>query len=189
MMLIILEELRQVKMVLAELMEDLEEAGVPFNRNLPLGIMVEVPAVVVMIERFLPEVDFISIGTNDLIQYALAVDRGNNEVAELYRASHPAVLKLLKMCIDAAAAAGVPANACGQMSGMPAFSMLLLGMGLRSMSVPPAAITEVKKVIRSVSLEQCRSVAERALTMDTAREIDVFLREELKKIVPELVLN
>jgi phosphotransferase system enzyme I (PtsI) len=184
-----IEELRQVKMVLAELMEDLDEAGIPFNRNVPLGIMVEVPAVVVMIDRFLPEVDFISIGTNDLIQYALAVDRGNNEVAELYRASHPAVLKLLKMSIDAAAAAGVPASACGQMSGMPAFAMLLLGMGLRSMSVPPAAITEIKKVIRSVSLQQCRSVAERALTMDTAREIDVFLREELKKIVPELVLN
>ncbi|MEQ8788246.1 MAG: phosphoenolpyruvate--protein phosphotransferase [Pirellulaceae bacterium] len=184
-----LEELRQAKMVLAELMEDLDEAAIPFNRDLPVGIMVEVPAVVVMLDRFLREVDFISIGTNDLIQYALAVDRGNNEVSELYRASDPAVLRLLKMSLASAAAAETPANVCGQMSGAPVFTMLLLGLGLRSLSVPPSAITEIKKVIRSVNLEQCRSVADRALAMESAREIDVFLRQELKKIVPEFVLN
>lgn len=184
-----LQELRQAKMVLAELMEDLDEEGVEFDRNLPVGIMVEVPAVVMIIDRFLKEVDFISIGTNDLVQYALAVDRGNNEVAELYRASDPAVLRLLKMSLDAARAANVPAHLCGQMSAGAAFTMLLLGLGLRSLSVPPSAIPEIKKVVRSVSIEQCQSVADRALTMDSAREIEVFLREELKKIVPEFVLN
>jgi phosphotransferase system enzyme I (PtsI) len=185
----ILAELRQAKAVLAELMADLEAEGVEFNRGLPVGIMVEVPAVVTMLDRFLGEVDFISIGTNDLIQYALAVDRGNSDVADLYRASDPAVLRLLNMSLDAARQAGVPASVCGQMCGAPLYTMLLLGLGLRSLSVPPSAVPEIKKVIRSVSVAQCEAVAGRALEMDDAREIEVFLREQLRKTAPELALN
>jgi phosphotransferase system enzyme I (PtsI) len=184
-----LQELRQARMVLAELMEDLDEEGIEFNRNLPIGIMVEVPAVITMLDRFLGEVDFISIGTNDLIQYALAVDRGNSEVADLYRACDPAVLRMLKTSLDGARQAEVPAGVCGQMCAVPAYTMLLLGLGLRSLSVPPAAVPEIKKVIRSVSVAQCEAVARRALAMDSAREIEVFLRQELKKTAPELALN
>jgi len=183
-----IREYRQAKLLLREIMEDLEEEGVPFDRDIPVGIMVEVPAVVLMLDRFIKEIDFISIGTNDLIQYALAVDRSNKEVASLYNASDPAVLRLIDMAIRAAGDA-VPTCLCGQMSGSPAYTMLLLGMGLRSLSVPPSAIPEVKKICRSVTVGQCRSVAQRAMAMENAAEIDAYLREELRKVAPELAVS
>jgi len=183
-----LQELRQAKMVVADMMEDLEEAGIVFDRDIQIGMMVEVPAAVVMLDKFLPEVDFISIGTNDLIQYALAVDRSNNEVADRYQASDPAVLRLLDMSLKAARKADIPASVCGQMSGDASYIMLLLGLGLRALSVPPAVIPEIKKICRSVSISQCHEIAQRALAMESPREIDTYLREELRKVVPELVL-
>ena len=183
-----LQELRQAKMVVADTMEDLEEAGVEFDRQIQIGMMVEVPAAVVLLDRFLSEVDFISIGTNDLIQYALAVDRSNNEVADRYQASDPAVLRLLKMSLEAAEKAGIPASVCGQMSGEASYTMLLLGLGLRVLSVPPSAVPEIKQICRKVSMTQCLEVAQRALAMESAREIDAYLREELRRVVPELAL-
>ncbi|MEX1224287.1 MAG: putative PEP-binding protein, partial [Pirellulales bacterium] len=179
-------ELRQAKMVLGDVMEDLQESGVAFNREMPIGMMVEVPSAVMMIDRFAEEVDFLSIGTNDLIQYTLAVDRGNKDVATLYNASDPAVLRLIEMTLKAAKVADIPANLCGQMSGNPVYTMMLLGMGLRQFSVAPGSILEVKKVCRSVTLEQCEAVARRALVMESAREIKSYLREELHNVVPEL---
>jgi phosphotransferase system enzyme I (PtsI) len=184
-----LRELRQAKMVLAEVMEDLEEEGVAFDRDIPVGMMVEVPAAVMLLDRFLPEVDFISIGTNDLIQYALAVDRSNNEVAELYRATDPAVLRLIEMSVQAAGRANVPANLCGQMSGSPVYTPLLLGMGLRGFSVPPLVIPEIKKICRSVTLAQCEAIATHAMGLDDAVEIEKYLRQEFHKIAPELVVH
>jgi phosphotransferase system enzyme I (PtsI) len=151
-------------------------------------MMVEVPAAVILIDRFVEEVDFLSIGTNDLIQYTLAVDRGNKEVASLYNSADPAVLRLIDMTLDAGRRANVPVNMCGQMSGNPLYTCLLLGMGLRSMSVPPSAIPEVKKVCRSVSIAQCEAIAERVRTMENAREIKLYLREELKRLSPESVV-
>ena len=182
-----LQELRQAKMVLAEQMEDLEEEGVPFDRNIQKGIMIEVPSAVMMIDRFVKEVDFVSIGTNDLIQYALAVDRSNKNVADLYRASDPAVLHLIDMTVQGAKRAAVPVSLCGQMSSNPKYTMLLLGLGLRGLSVPPMALPEIKKICRSVSIEQCQELAQRALEMDNARDIDSLLREELKKHAPEII--
>ncbi|MBC8355411.1 MAG: phosphoenolpyruvate--protein phosphotransferase [Planctomycetes bacterium] len=180
-----LADLRQAKMVLADAIEDLEEAGIAFDADVDVGMMVEVPAAVTMLDRFLKEVDFISVGTNDLIQYALAVDRGNNEVADRYQASDPAVLRLIEQSLDAAKAADVAASVCGQMSGEPRYTMLLLGLGLRTLSVPPSAVPEIKKICRSISITQCEEVARRAMTMDSAREIDTYLREELRKVAPE----
>jgi phosphotransferase system enzyme I (PtsI) len=182
-----LHELRSAKMLLADVMEDLEEAKIPFNRAIPVGIMVETPATVVMLDRFLREVDFISIGTNDLIQYALAVDRSNKEVADLYQASDPAVLRLINLTVQAAMKASVPASLCGQMSGSAHYTMLLLGLGLRSLSVPPGAISEIKRVVRAVSIPQCEAVSRRALAMDSAREVDKFLQEEVRKVAPDLI--
>ncbi len=178
-------EFRKAKMVLADVTEDLEEHGVPFNAELPVGMMVEVPSAVMMIDRFVEEVDFLSIGTNDLIQYTLAVDRSNRDVVDLYNAADPAVLKLISMTIRAARRKPTPVNLCGQMSGSPVYTMLLLGMGLRQFSVTPSAIPEVKRVCRSVTIEQCEAVARRAMSMEDARGIKVFLREELKKHVRE----
>ncbi len=179
-------EFRQAKMILADVIEDLEEQGIPFNRNVPVGMMVEVPAAVVMLDRFIDDVDFLSIGTNDLIQYTLAVDRSNKDVADMYTAADPAVLRLIRMAIDTANQHGVPVNLCGQMSGSSLYTMLLLGMGLRRMSVTPAAIPEIKKICRSVTIQQCRHVAEHVFTLEHARDIKGFLKEELKKAVPDL---
>lgn len=179
-------ELRQAKMVLADVMEDLEEHGIAFNRNLPVGMMVEVPSAVMMIDHFVEEVDFLSIGTNDLIQYTLAVDRSNKDVVALFNACDPAVLKLISMTVTAATRKGMPVNLCGQMSGNPAYTMLLLGLGMRQLSVTPSAIPEIKKVCRSVTIEECAEIAQRALSMEHARDIKNFLRKELKKRIPEL---
>ncbi|NBV45088.1 MAG: phosphoenolpyruvate--protein phosphotransferase [Planctomycetia bacterium] len=174
-------ELRQARMVLADVMEDLAEHGIAFNRNLPVGIMVETPAAVMMLDVFIREVDFISMGTNDLIQYTLAVDRGNKEVADLYNACDPAVLRLLQRSFDVARGAGVPANVCGQMSGSVMYTQLLLGLGLRHLSVPASAIPEVKQVCRSVSVAECRGIAERALQMEGAREVKAFLSDQMRR--------
>jgi len=181
-------ELRQAKMLLSDVMEDLDESRVEFNRDISVGMMVEVPSAAMLIERFLDEVDFVSIGTNDLIQYTLAVDRSNRDVASLYTSADPAVLKLIQMVIDAAKKRGVPANLCGQMSGSVTYTMLLLGMGLRQFSLRPAAIPEVKKICRSVALPQCRELAEHVMTLESPREIKIYLKEELKQVVPDLVV-
>jgi phosphotransferase system enzyme I (PtsI) len=179
-------ELRQAKMVLADVMEDLDERNEPFNRDLPVGMMVEVPSAVLMIDQFCEEVDFLSIGTNDLIQYTLAVDRSNKDVADLYSASDPAVLKLVKMAIEAAGRHGKSISLCGQMSANSTYTMLLLGLGLRQLSVAASAVPEIKRVCRSVSIDQCREVADRALALENARDVTSYLRQELQKVLPDL---
>jgi phosphotransferase system enzyme I (PtsI) len=155
---------------------------------LPVGMMVEVPAAVMMIDHFVTEVDFLSIGTNDLIQYTLAVDRSNKDVAALYNACDPSVLKLIDTAIRAAQRGDVPVNVCGQMSGNVTYTMLLLGLGLRRFSVTPSAIPEVKKICRTVTTSHCTAVAARAMAMENSRDIKSYLREELKKVLPELGL-
>lgn len=178
-------ELRQAKMVLSDVMEDLEENKIAFNRDLPVGMMVEVPAAVMMIENFVREVDFLSIGTNDLIQYTLAVDRSNKDVASLYNAADPAVLRLISTTIRAAGQAAIPVNMCGQMSGNPTYTLLLLGLGLRHLSVTPSAIPEIKQICRNATISHCEAIAARAMSMESARDIKSYLKEELKKVAPE----
>ena len=184
-----LDELRRAKEVLADVMDGLEEEGLEFDPKPQIGMMVEVPSAVVLIDRFVREVDFVSIGTNDLVQYTLAVDRSNKEVADLYQSGDPAVLRLIDQTARAARAAGIPVSACGQMSGLPRYAMLLMGLGVHSLSVPPSALLEIKKLCRSVSLAHCESIAARVLAMDTAREVDSFLTDELRKLVPDLVIH
>ena len=181
-----LMELRTAKSVLHDAKEDLDEEGLPYDRNLKVGMMVEVPSAVVMMDHFAHEVDFFSIGTNDLIQYALAVDRSNKDVAGLYTASDPSILRLINSAIEVADRHNVPIGMCGQMCGNPLYTMLLLGMGLRSLSVTPAAIPEIKRVCRSVALPQCRQVAARALEFDSAHHVRTYLKEELSKVVPDI---
>ena len=178
-------EFRQAKMVLGDVMEDLEEHGIAFDRNVPIGMMVEVPSAVMMIDRFVEEVDFLSIGTNDLIQYTLAVDRSNKDVVGMYNAADPAVLKLIAMTVEAANRKNIPVNLCGQMSGSTTYTMLLLGFGLRRLSVAPSAIPEIKRICRSVTIGQCEAVTRHAMSMENARHITGYLREELKKLAPE----
>ncbi|MCA9198969.1 MAG: phosphoenolpyruvate--protein phosphotransferase [Planctomycetales bacterium] len=177
-----IQELRQAKLYLADIMEDLEEEGIPFDRDVKIGMMVEVPAVVLMMDRFVKEVDFISIGTNDLIQYSLAVDRSNRDVANLYDASHPAVIRMIKMTVDAAIKEGVPATLCGQMSANPIYTSLLLGLGLRSFSIPPGAIPEVKNACRLTEIGHCNEIAMKVLEMDNGQQVSDFLRLEYARL-------
>src|SRR5207245_1858995 len=153
-------ELRHCKMILAEVKEDLEEEGIAFNRKLPVGTMIEVPAAAVMAEFLAREVNFFSIGTNDLIQYTLAADRTNEAVASLYSAGHHAVIRLIEQVIKAAAKYNIDVNVCGEMSGEPIYQMLLLGLGLRQLVVPTHNIPEIKKIIRSVSIPESVQIAQ-----------------------------
>ena len=180
-------ELRQARMVLADVMEDLAEHDIDFNPKLKIGIMVETPAAAMMLDAFIEEVDFVSVGTNDLIQYTLAVDRGNKDVADLYSACDPAVIRLLKRSLDIADNAGVSASVCGQMSGSVMYTQLLLGLGLRELSVPAAAIPEIKQAVRSVSIADCQAVAKRVLEMNSARDVKAFLRDQKRRLLAETV--
>lgn len=182
-------ELRQARMLLKVVAEDLKDAGIAYRSDIPVGMMVEVPAAVMMLEHFVKEVDFLSIGTNDLAQYTLAVDRSNEYVADLYQSSDPAVLRLIERCVDIADACSMPLSVCGEMSSNPGRALLLVGMGVRHLSVPPLALTRVKKAIRSVTLEQCREIASRAMNLEAARDVDMYLLDRLSQYVPELIVT
>jgi len=179
-----LTELRQTKMILNDVMEDLEEEGQEFRRDIPIGVMIETPAAAIKATALAKEVDFFSIGTNDLIQYTLAVDRGNERVASMYTPTDPAVLRLIRNVIRHARPYNINVSLCGEMAGQPEFTLLLLGLGLRSFSMNPHAIPEIKRIIRSVTVEQAQAVAKQAMRLDTDRQILSFLLEETRKVIP-----
>lgn len=179
-------ELRQARMILNDVMEDLEDDGIDFNREIEVGMMIEVPSAALMSNVFAQEVDFFSIGTNDLIQYTLAVDRGNEKVANLYSSAHPAVLSLIKDVIRAAKRKKIEVTCCGEMAGELEFVMLLVGMGLRKLSMTPQAIPEIKKLIRSVSIKECERVARRAASYDSERQVLNYLRDATRNAIPEV---
>jgi phosphotransferase system enzyme I (PtsI) len=179
-------ELRQAKMILEDVKEDLTEEGIEFNGSVPVGIMVEVPSAAIMAPEFAQEVDFFSIGTNDLIQYTLAADRSDPAVAKYYNSADPAVLRLIRMVVRAGAENDVPVTVCGQMSSDPKFVPLFIGMGLRTLSATPLAVPEVKEIVRSLTIAHAEEIAATALDLDLARDVDGFLRGELKRICPDL---
>jgi len=180
-------ELRQCKLVLGEVKEDLQEEGIAFNDRLRIGTMIEVPSAALMAEQLAREVDFFSIGTNDLVQYTLAADRDNEAVASLYSPGDPAVLRLVDMVVKAAHKYGIGVNVCGEMSGEPLYTMLLLGLGLRQLSIAPHNIPEIKKVIRSVTVEEAVAVSQEAMRLETARDVNNYLREQTRRVLPEVV--
>ena len=182
-------ELRQAKTIVRDVMEDLEEEGIPYRQDLPIGMMVETPSAALQADAFAKEVDFFSIGTNDLVQYTLAVDRVNEKVASLFSESNPAVLRLIKEVIRTGQRHGVSVSLCGEMGGDPVFTLLLLGLGLRSFSCAPPVIPEIKKVIRSVTLEHARQVARRVMSFDSDKETSNYLRAELRKIMPQGLMD
>ena len=180
-------ELRQARMIVANVMEDLKEEGVPFDRNVPIGIMMEVPSAVLLADQFAHVANFFSLGTNDLIQYTLAVDRNNQNVANLYSAADPAVLRLIRMAVKAAKRHSISLSVCGEMSADPVFTLLLVGLGIRSLSVTPHNIPEIKKIVRSIKLDDAVRVARKVMTIDNARDVLAYLRGEAMKILPEVV--
>src|SRR5262249_30800184 len=160
---------------------------IAFNPKLPVGTMIEVPSAAIMAGQLAREVDYFSIGTNDLIQYTLAADRTNEMVASLYSPGDPAGLRLIEFVVESANKHRIDVNVCGEMSGEPVYTLLLLGMGLRQLSVTPHCIPEIKKIIRSVSLDEARQVAREALALETARDVNNYLREQTRRILPEVV--
>jgi phosphotransferase system enzyme I (PtsP) len=177
-----LEEIQKVKELLAEAKVELEREGTPFDRQMELGIMVEVPSAVQLAERFLREVDFLSIGTNDLIQYLLAVDRSNRKVANLYEPLHPAVLSALNATINAGRKAGKRVSMCGEMAGDPLCALVLLGMGLEEFSMGALYLPVIKKAIRSISYQAAKTTAQMVLGMDTVGEIKRYLFEQIRQL-------
>ena len=170
-----LEEVRAFRQFAADCMAELEAEGVPFRRDIRLGIMIEVPAAAVIADLLAREVDFFSIGTNDLIQYSLAVDRNNEHVADLYQPLHPAILRMLRFVIGAAKDAGIEISLCGEMASDPRFALLLVGLGLRRLSVSPRAIPQVKTWIRERSSGELAELALRCLQHATAADVERHL--------------
>ena len=180
-----LSEFRQARAVLSDVAAELRAEGHATRENLPVGIMVEVPAAALMADHLAKEVDFFSIGTNDLIQYTLAVDRTNETVAELYSAADPSVLRLIAKIVEAARFSGITVSVCGAMGGDPLFTMLLLGLGLRQLSMPPHQLPEIRRVIRSVRIETAQALAAQVLELETAQAVAAVLTTALRRALAD----
>jgi phosphotransferase system enzyme I (PtsI) len=180
-----IQELMQAKMILHDVMEDLDEEGIAYNRKLEVGIMVETPSAALTASTLARDADFFSIGTNDLTQYTLAVDRGNELVSTLYSAADPAVLRLIRTVIQDAYKAQIDVSVCGETASEPEYVMLLLGLGVRTLSMTPPMIPEIKQVIRSVTMEDCNHLTREVLAMNSERQISSYLRSAARKILPE----
>ncbi len=185
------EELIEANEVLEEAREELRAEGVAFDEACPVGAMIEVPAAAVVADQLADEVDFFSIGTNDLIQYTIAVDRANEKVAYLFDPLHPAVLRLIRNVVEVGDRRGIPVTLCGEMAGDPLYSVLLLGLGVDGFSMSPMALPEVKRAIRSVTMAEASALAEAVLSLRTREEIKTYLREalpaEVRQALPEPV--
>lgn len=178
-----IEELRQANVLLEEAKKDLAAKGVSFNKDIKVGAMIEVPSAALTADILAKEADFFSIGTNDLIQYSLAVDRTNEKVAYLYEPAHPAMLRMIKNIIQAGHLAGIPVGMCGEMAAEPAYSLLLLGLGLDEFSIPSVIVPEIKEMIRNVTFKEACKITEEALSLSTGRDVKEFSRNKLKEIL------
>jgi phosphoenolpyruvate-protein phosphotransferase len=183
-----LEEVQRLKKVVQRTRLALQRAGVPFGEDMPLGIMVEVPAAALCIEELLPQVDFVSVGSNDLVQYLMAADRDNPQVAHLCDPFNPALLRLLERVVRACEAHGKPVTLCGEMAGWPRCFLPLFGMGLRRLSMNPASVPSVKEVARRTTLKLAEKVAQRVLAMRTTGEIRGFLTRKVQEVWPNVTL-
>jgi phosphotransferase system enzyme I (PtsI) len=166
------QELREVRKFMSRAMQEVDAAGHKRAKHVPLGIMIEVPSAVVMADVLAREAEFFSIGTNDLIQYTLAIDRGNRSLAPLASPFHPAILRMIRQVSRAASLHGVPVALCGAMASDPLAAVLLVGLGLRELSMEAAAIPEIKEALRRVTMGECERAAEAALALDTAEAVE-----------------
>jgi phosphotransferase system enzyme I (PtsI) len=182
------EEIGEVKLLFQEVKQELQDKKIRFDPNIPLGVMIEVPAAAAISDILVKEVDYFSIGTNDLIQYYLAVDRSNEFVSYLYKPLHPSVLRLIKFVIETAAKEGKDVAVCGEMAADPLSAMALLGLGLKKFSMNPIYIPRIKKALRAVEFRTVRRVVNQALTLKTAQEIEEYLIEKLLVKHPDAFL-
>jgi phosphotransferase system enzyme I (PtsI) len=172
------EEIRQVKRLIHQSMRDLQKQHLSFREEIEIGAMIEIPSAALAIQAILKEVDFISVGTNDLIQYTLAVDRSNAQVSELYEPLHPSVLFLLKFIADAANQAGKEISICGEMAGDICYAKLLIGLGYRHLSMSSFFIPQVKRIIRAITIEEATALAKKALSLQEVKKIKLLIERD-----------
>jgi phosphotransferase system enzyme I (PtsI) len=165
------QELRAVKAIVDDVKMELRTAGVDFDEQIKLGIMIEMPSAALTADLLAKECDFFSIGTNDLIQYTMAVDRVNEYVSYLYEPLHPALMRLIAMVVDAATAAAIPVTVCGEMAGEPMIASILVGLGIRELSMSAVSIPEVKDAVRQMALEDTQRLVARVRTVSTSAEV------------------
>ncbi len=182
-----IKELREAKMHLEKARRELRKRKVPFSDDIEIGVMIEVPSAAIIADLISREVDFLSIGTNDLVQYLLAVDRGNERIAYLYQDLHPAVLRTIRDVVQAAHRNGTWVGVCGEMGGNPLATLILLGLGIDEISVSPIVLPEIKKIIRSVSHPESVRIAEKVLSMSTAEEIEKFMMRYMRRKFKDLI--
>lgn len=180
-----IEEVRQAKAMLEEVKKGLVKAKIPFDRDIRIGAMIEIPSASVTADILAREVDFLSIGTNDLIQYALAVDRINEHVSYLYQPLHPAILRIIQGVVQAAHEAGIPVAICGEMAAEPAYAVILLGLNLDELSMNPVSIPKVKKIFRMLRFEETRSLVEELFRFQTTSEIERHVRKWMNERLPK----
>ncbi len=183
------EEIRQAKAILEEVKKGLVRAKIPFDRGIQVGAMIEIPSASVTADILAREVDFFSIGTNDLIQYALAVDRINEHVSYLYKPLHPAVLRIIRGIVQSAHEAGIPVAICGEMAAEPAYAIILLGLDLDEFSMTPVSIPKVKKIFRMLRFEETRSLVEQLFRFQTASEIERHVRKWMSERLPKDLIS
>ncbi len=181
-----LEEILEAKRVLEEVKRELTLEHIPFAADIEIGIMIEVPSAVLIADRLAQEVDFFSIGTNDLIQYALAIDRVNERVTYLYEPLHPAVLRLIKMIVTAAHKAGIRVSMCGEMAGEPAYTLILVGLELDELSMNPMAIPRVKKIIRRAKSTESKALVKKIMTLSCAADIEEYVKKYMVRRFPDV---
>ncbi len=177
-----MDEIRRARKMLDEAAEELKAEGIPYDADIEVGVMIEVPSAAIIADLIVKEVDFISIGTNDLLQYALAIDRVNEHVAYLYEPFHPAVLRMIKKVADAANAAGVSVSVCGEVAGEPEYALILVGFGVGTLSMNAFSILKVKRLLRSISYEQAHKICEEILGFDTATEVESHVSAKLAEL-------
>jgi phosphotransferase system enzyme I (PtsI) len=182
-----MEEVRTAQALLEEARQELSASGIPFDHAVQVGVMIEIPAAVTLADLLAREVDFFSVGTNDLIQYTLAIDRSNEQLSHLYQPLHPAVLRSLRRIVQAAHGAGIPACLCGEMAGDPLYLPVLLGLGFDELSMGAASILRVKQILRCCSLERTAKIAEGCFSFSTAAEVEVYLKSHLTCDLPESI--
>jgi phosphotransferase system enzyme I (PtsI) len=178
--------LNQANALVEKCKAELRAKKIPFAENLEVGAMIEIPSAALIADALAKKVKFFSIGSNDLIQYTLAADRTNEKVSHLYEPTHPAILRLIKMTVDAAHAHGIWAGVCGEIAGDPVLTPLLLGLGVDELSAAPAVLDEVKYIIRRVKLDEARALAEFALTSESPTEIFARCVEFARQTAPSL---
>jgi phosphotransferase system enzyme I (PtsI) len=179
------DEIREAKKILEEARRELIDEGMKIPEKIDIGAMIEVPSAVVIADKIAREVDFFSIGTNDLIQYSLAIDRANERLTYLYEPLHPAVLRQIKKVVDAAHKAKIEVSMCGEMAGDPLCVLVLLGMELDELSMNHLAIPRIKKIIRESTLKESKSMLKRALSFNTASEVRSYVQKYMARRFPE----